>query len=299
MANSKIKAAFEPQVLVVPIETIKPQRELPRDARLSVAYKRVWASIGLIGQIEPLVVFPRKPDDYLLLDGHVRLDVLKSNGATDARVLFALDDEAYTYNTKVNHVYSVAEHFMILKALSSGVGEDRIALALNVNVAAIRAKRDMLDGICTEVVNMLRNKDVRSRAFAILKKMKPARQIEAAEYMSATNNYSAVFAESLLVMTHPDSLADAPPKKPPETCSAAAQIMLEQETDSLLDNLKTVEQSYGTDVLTLSISCGYIIRLLRNAKVERHLEKHHPDILTELRALLSEVKPDKVRALSG
>ncbi len=55
--------------------------------------------------------------------------------------------------------------------------------------------------------------------------------------------------------------------------------MLEQETDLLIRKLKAVEESYGTDMLTLSIACGYVERLIGNSRVERHLEKHHPDIL--------------------
>jgi hypothetical protein len=113
----------------------------------------------------------------------------------------------------------------------------------------------------------------------------------AAEYMKATNTFSHLFAKSLLAMTHPDFLVGASPGKKIESSSVAAQMMLEQETDSLLQSMKSVEQSYGTDILTLSISCGFIARLLKNVKVERHLEKYHPDILTELRSLIADVKP--------
>jgi hypothetical protein len=45
--------------------------------------------------------------------------------------------------------------------------------------------------------------------------------------------------------------------------------------------------------LTLSIACGYIERLCSNSRVAKHLEKQHPDILGELRTLLSDVKPQK------
>jgi len=44
---------------------------------------------------------------------------------------------------------------------------------------------------------------------------------------------------------------------------------------------------------TLSIASGYIERLLANSRIEKHLEKHHRDILGELRALLAELKPQK------
>ena len=64
-------------------------------------------------------------------------------------------------------------------------------------------------------------------------------------------------------------------------------------TDLLIRELKAVEESYGTDMLTLSIACGYVERLLGNPRVAKHLEWHHPDILGELRTLLMEVKPQK------
>src|SRR5579863_6719250 len=196
-----------------------------------------------------------------------------------------MDDEAYTYNKKVNHAPPVAEYFMMQKALSHGVTEERLAQVLNVSVSAIRQRRNMLDGICKEAVEILRNRDVSPAVFAYLKKMKPIRQIEAAEHMRATGTHTVRFAKALLEVTRPEMLVEA--------TSRAAQAMLEQETDLLIRELKAVEESYGTDMLTLSIACGYVERLLSNSRVEKHLDKHHSDILGELRTLLADVKPQK------
>ena len=297
MSNPKVKPAFNQHVVVLPIDVIVPQREIPADLRKSTTYRRISSSLAHVGLIEPLVVYPRGPRDYLLLDGHVRLDILKQSGSTEVRTIFAMDDEAYTYNKRVNHAPPVAEHFMILKALSNGVGEERIAQVLNVDVAAIRQRRKMLDRICPEAVEILRNSDVTAGAFAALRKMKPMRQIEAAEHMHATGTYSVRFAQALLEVTRPEFLVETASKRTSqiEATSAAAQGMLEQETDLLIRELKAVEASYGTDMLTLSISCGYIERLLSNARIEKHLDKHHRDILGELRSLLSEVKPQKAK----
>jgi hypothetical protein len=240
-------------------------------------------------------VYPRGPRDYLLLDGHARLDILKQRGVTEVRTIFAMDDEAYTYNKKVNHAPPVAEYFMMQKALSHGVTEERLAQVLNVSVSAIRQRRNMLDGICKEAVEILRNRDVSPAVFAYLKKMKPIRQIEAAEHMRATGTHTVRFAKALLEVTRPEMLVEVPSKRKPtiEATSRAAQAMLEQETDLLIRELKAVEESYGTDMLTLSIACGYVERLLSNSRVEKHLDKHHPDILGELRTLLADVKPQK------
>ena len=81
-----------------------------------------------------------EPGKYLLLDGHLRIDVLKDMGQTDVTCLVSTDDEAFTYNKRVNRLAMIQEHKMILKAIERGVPEERIAKALNVDVQSIRAK---------------------------------------------------------------------------------------------------------------------------------------------------------------
>jgi hypothetical protein len=299
VSNPKVKTAFNQQVIVLPIQSIVAQREILPSYRRSPIYLQISASLEHVGLIEPLVVFPRGPNEYLLLDGHVRLDILKRSGAAEVRAIFATDDEAYTYNKRVNYAPPIAQHFMILKALKNGVSEERIAAALNVNVGSIRKKRDMLDGICPEAIEILRNSDMTADAFAVLRKMKPMRQIEAAEYMLAGGNCSVLFAKALLQVTSLDLLVEVPTSRKIDAKSGGARVMFEQESDLLLRDLKAVEDSYGTDILILKMSCRYIERLLENGRVERHLSKHHPDILNALRGLLSEVAPEKAKALAS
>ncbi len=77
--------------------------------------------------IEPLVGYPRGPGDYLLLEGHVRLEILKSLGVTETKCLLSTGDEAYTYNRHVNHIPAIAQRFMLLEAPKNGLTEERIA----------------------------------------------------------------------------------------------------------------------------------------------------------------------------
>jgi len=289
MSNPKIKAAFNQQVVILPIQSIVMQREIPPAYRKSQVYHQISASLEHIGLIEPIVVFPKGPNEFLLLDGHVRVDILKRIGVGEVRAIFATDDEAYTYNKRVNHAPPIAQHFMILKALKDGVSEERIASTLNVNVGSIRKKRDMLDGICPEAVEILRNSPTTADAFAVLKKMKAIRQIEAAEHMVASSTYSVVFAKALLEVTRPEFLAELPTARKSDSVGVVSRVMLEEEAHLLLRDLKAVEDSYGTDILLLSVSCRYIERLLGNANIERYLSKWHPDTLNALRGLLSEV----------
>ena len=64
-----------------------------------------------------------------LLDGHLRIQVLKDSGIQAVVCLVATDDEAYTYNKRVNRLAIIQEHRMILTALQKGVSEERLARA--------------------------------------------------------------------------------------------------------------------------------------------------------------------------
>jgi hypothetical protein len=290
MSIESVKAAFQKNVVMLPIGIIVPQREITSGHRQGNFYKQLAASLKHMGLIEPLVVYPRAPGEYLLLDGHMRFEILKQIGVTEVKCLLSTDDEAYTYNRHANNIPAIAQHFMLLEALKNGLSEERIAAALDVSLESIRVKRDLLNGICPETVQILLNREISPKVFAILRKMKPMRQIEAAEHMVASVTFSVPFAQALLAVTKPELLTAPVSSRKLEATSMGAQSMFEEENESLLKDLKAVEESYGTDVLTLTVSCGYIARLLQNPRIERYLGRNHPGILQALQTLVSEVK---------
>jgi hypothetical protein len=59
---------------------------------------------------------------------------------------------------------------------------------------------------------------------------------------------------------------------------------MEEELAVLERDLKAVEETYGENVLTLTVSRGYIRKLVDNPKVVRFLNANHPEILTEFQA---------------
>src|SRR5436190_1193387 len=145
----QVGAAFELQGVTVPIERILPVKRIVTDPKKNSTFRRVQSSIREVGLIEPLIVFPQgngKNCSYSLLDGHVRLEAMKQLGHAEVPCLISTDDEAYTYNHKVNSVPPIQQHFMIMRAIENGVSEARIAKALDVDVASIRQKRDLLNG---------------------------------------------------------------------------------------------------------------------------------------------------------
>lgn len=79
---------------------------------------------------------------------------------------------------------------MIVRALERGVPAEKLARALDVDVKAIQRKRDMLCGICPEVVDLLKDRSVNTSTFTMLRKMRAVRQIEAAELMISAGNFT-------------------------------------------------------------------------------------------------------------
>ena len=284
---------FNPNGIVLPIASILPLKQVRASLKGTKKYQQVLASVREVGVIEPLVVFPQgDAGAYVLLDGHVRLEVLKQLGRAEARCLISTDDESYTYNKRVNQLPPIQEHVMILKAIKGGVPEERIAKALNVDVASIRQKRDLLMGICKEVAEILKNKHVSPGAFYLLRKMNPVRQIEVAELLAAANNFSVPYVKALLAATPSEMLIDSEKSQSVEGLSPDQVARMEKEMEALQRDLKQVEESHGNEVFNLVLARGYLAKLFGNARIVRYLTQHCPDILRELQSICEATMPD-------
>jgi ParB-like chromosome segregation protein Spo0J len=250
-------------------------------------YAQIAASVREVGLVEPPVVARDRsdPGKYLLLDGHLRIEILKDIGRNDVTCLVSTDDEAFTYNKRVNRLAMVQEHRMIVKAVQRGVPEERIAKALNVDVRSIVRKRRLLEGICPEVAELLKDKQIAANTFTELKKMVPLRQIEAAELMVAMNKFTTSYAKSLLAATPQAQLVEADKPKHVSGLSDEQVALMERESLSLGREFRIAEKSYGTDHLDLVLANGYLGKLLANARVVRYLAQYHRDILTEFQKL--------------
>lgn len=60
---------------------------------------------------------------------------------------------------------------------------------------------------------------------------------------------------------------------------------MEQEMEALENDLKDVEESYGENMLNLTLARGYVKKLVDNAKVVRFLNTNYPDIFSEFEAI--------------
>ncbi|MDA7946079.1 MAG: ParB N-terminal domain-containing protein [Hyphomicrobiaceae bacterium] len=289
--SSKIEIAFEPESQFVEVADILPLKQLPARIKKTKKYLQIAASIREVGIIEPPVVVRArgKRGKFLLLDGHLRMEVLKDDGAQGVNCLVATQDEAFTYNKRINRLATIQEHKMILKAIKRGVPEERLAKALDLNINSLRTKRTLLDGICPEVAELLKNRHCPINTFRSLKKMKPMRQIEVAETMIAMSNFSVSYSRALLAATPQDQLVESEKPKSFKGITAEQLAKMESEMTRLQQQVKLIEDDYGTDHLTLILARGYLASLLGNKAVSRYLADHHAELLFEFGRIVEAV----------
>ena len=285
MSAVAIGFSLDPKVLE--LTKILPSRAAPLGVTGSRKYGQIKASICEIGLIEPLVV--RKAgagdDEYVVLDGHLRLIALKELGHSTVECLLSTDDESYTYNNRVNRIATVQEHLMLRRAVDRGVPQERLARLLEVNVIQITKKLHLLDGICPEFIELLKDREFSVELGRIIRKMKPTRQVECAELMLSANNLTLTYAAALLAATPASALMDTKKTRRTKGVTPEQMARMEREMTNLQGEYRLVEQTYGQDVLNLVLAQKYIAKVLENTKVLRFLKQRYPEVLEQFTAI--------------
>ncbi|MFC1535265.1 plasmid partitioning protein RepB C-terminal domain-containing protein, partial [Thermodesulfobacteriota bacterium] len=235
-----VKMSFEPEGVVLPIDQILPGKKVKSSIKKSGKYKRIVASIREIGIIEPLNVFPfnGKEGNFLLLDGHMRLEALKELDQEEVLCLVSTDDEEYTKKTQFGSLNAIQEHYMIGRVIKKGVRVDRIAKVLNIDAKKIEQKSKLLDNICQEAQVLLKDKSITADAIRIFKKVIPIRQIEMAELMIAANNFTLPYTKALFAATPQNKLIKQENSKKISGITAEDMARMEREMENVKQDFK-------------------------------------------------------------
>jgi hypothetical protein len=286
--SAKVDFAFGPQAIVVSIHQILPLRKLPDDIETSIKYKRIRASLREVGLIEPLIVFPQRgaAGCYMLLDGAIRLNALKDLGHKEVLCLVGTEDETYTYNQKINQMTPIQEHFMILKALDSGVPEQRIAATLDIDVSRVREKRNLLAGICPEAVELIKDRHISAAGLRELKRVTPMRQIEMIELMIGMDNYTLSYAKCLYTATPDEQKIEEHRPKDNHGIRPEEASKMQHELETLGRDFKTIQDTFGENVLHLVPIVGYLKKVLSNPRVAKVLGHRYADILSHFQHIV-------------
>lgn len=285
MAN-KIKQGFEGKLIELVLEELFPTKHISIGVRKSRKYAQVLSSIREVGLIEAPVIAPfKKGKGYHLLDGHLRIMALKELGVERVLCLISTDDETYTYNKYINRLSAIQEHRMIVKAVQSGVSEEKLASALNLDIRTIRNKRYLLGGICPEAVDLLKDKAVPEPVFRVLRKMKAPRQITAAMLMNDQNKFNSNYAKALLEATPTHQLINKGKPKKETPAILARQARLEEESLALSREIGSLKEQYGTAMIDMTSMQAYLKRLLGNEAVAKYLREFNEPIYDKFKEI--------------
>lgn len=282
-----LQLAFEKKCLVLRLDDLLPVRTVKSADRTAGRFSRILNSVREVGVIEPLMVFPQANDKFLLLDGHLRYYALKELNITEAECIVSTEDESFTFNARVSRLAPIQEHSMIVKAVKNGVALERLAAALDMDPSEIRAKMNLLNGIHPEAVELVKDKQISEYAIRALKKVHPIRQIEMTELMVSANNFTKAYAEALVLGTKKEQMLNPEKDKSKSGLSAEEIAKLEREMESLERDFKAVEETYGENMLNLTVARGYVKKLIDNAKIVRFLGANYADVLTEFEAFVA------------
>lgn len=286
-SSNKVTQAFGADFVMVQIASILPVKVIEKATKSSQKYRQIAASIREIGLVEPPVVIQdrRDPNSYLLLDGHLRIEALRDLGESEVECLISTDDEAFTYNKRISRLSPIQEQRMIAKAIERNVPKDKIARALDIKVRSISRKAQLLDGICGEVVGLLKDRMCPLAVFDVLRKMSPLRQIEATELLINANNFSVSYASALLAGTPQAQLVTPQTPKRLKGMTAEAIARMERELSRLQEAISSIQDSYGQDHLHLTVVKGYLRKLVTNDRVGRYLEQYQPELFVEFQKI--------------
>jgi hypothetical protein len=154
-------------------------------------------------------------------------------------------------------------------------------------------KLNLLDGICPEAAELLRDQTFSANLGAVLRKLKPTRQVECVELMVSANNITVAYAQALVAATPNNLLVGETKPKKMTGVSADQMAKMEREMGNLQEQFKLAEQTYGQDILNLVLAKGYLAKLMANEAILRHLTRNHPDVLNEFDSIVRMVALDK------
>jgi hypothetical protein len=284
---SPLKSAFLPDCVRVPVENLIALKKLSPTVKKAQKYQQILASVREVGLVEPPAVaaVPKRPGWFYLVDGHLRVEALKDIGVAAVDCMVATDDDTYTYNKRINRLSAVQDHKMIVRAVERGVSVERLAAALGLAEETIRHRFRLLNGICDEAAGYLADKPCPAKIFETLRQMKPLRQIEAAELMIGQNIFSPAFVTAILAATPPEQLIPTARGRVSDAVSVDSMARMERELATLQAQNSVVEDSYGPDVLHLTVIKAYISSMLSRASIVRWLAQHQPEYLKEFQRI--------------
>lgn len=145
--------------------------------------------------------------------------------------------------------------------------------------------RKPVNGICPDVLDLLRDAPVKPKTFGLLQKVLPARQLEIARLMVAMDRVRITYARLLVALTPQAQLAKdfniSMITTQPEDQRGAMVL----EVGALTLAVLTAVEHHGQMVLELVAANRFFDRMMDNSRVVRYLARNFPGHFEEFHSL--------------
>lgn len=291
-----IKQCFNNHFHLYPIASLAPSRSIPFNVRSSNKYKQILTSMSEIGLIEPIMIFITDNGEHKILDGHLRIEVLKDLAITHAHCLISPVEDTYSYNKRVNHLTILQEQRMLQKAVESGVSVEKLCAVLGLSQGIINTRLRISEGISKEALALLADKNVSQNVFDVLRKIKLHKQMDFVATMIALNNFTKKFALSMLHALPTEHLVRKPDNAPEDKDMIKTLARLEKEMAALQVETQDIQNEFAENNLNLMVVRSYIAKLLSKNEIIHWLydnKSEYLDVLKKVVAIkhLNEVQP--------
>ena len=251
-----------------------------------ISYNSILSSIREVGIIQPLVVcVSPNSGKYKILDGHVRFYALRELKQKYVYCIIANDNERYTFDAQINNLNTFQKAAMIAKAVRNHVSVKRIASALGISEKQILSDMNVAEGLDGKVVEILKTANVTSKSLRELKRVRNARQIQIAQMMKSSNNYSFTFVSSLVSASLPCDFHEDQ-RKPGKTRMDFSEIRtLEMASDSLEKRAKESLEKYHAQIFDLVTIIGFLRRLMGDDRIKGYISRNFADYYPELKKI--------------
>ena len=280
-----LKPAFDLNSVKIRISDLEETANRKNYKKL-ISYNSILSSIREVGIIQPLVVcISPNNGKYKILDGHVRFYTLRELKQKYVYCIIANDNERYTFDAQINNLSTFQKAAMIAKAVKNRVSVKRIASALGISEKQILSDMNVTEGLDGKVVEILKTANVTSKSLRELKRVRNARQIQIAQMMKSSNNYSFTFVSSLVSASLPCDFHEGQRKTGKVRMDFSEIRTLEAASDSLEVRAKESLEKYHAQIFDLVTVIGFLRRLMEDDRINGYISRNFAGYYPELKKI--------------
>ncbi len=276
--------------LDIPVDTLKPlQARTNINTGKHRGYLKILSTIRMLGLIEPFCVY-REGDDFILLDGYLRLLACRELGYELVPCILYKEKEAYTFNRMVNNLSGFQEIKMMRKSLES-LDEKTIAETFGVKNIRYRLAPKLVEQLHPKVAQAFEQELLGKTAAFEMAYVNPERQAEMLKEMKRINDFTPAFIRALVLKTPPDKhnpdRKKRPGKKKQELEKRQALVERLEAAEKQHDFYTTLYRQYSADLLKMSL---YVRKVITTPGIREYLEQNHPSALSEMGSIVMEAQ---------